>query len=948
MRSIFICFVSVLRPFETRGCCILTRTELSCRDTNYTGFIQAFYEHSTKIDSISSSFKITIRDSTFEQIEYIPNLPSISRNSTIALFTIQNSSLEDVKNNAFEELDDLKYLDLSCNKLRNIHFVQDLPLLIEVLILTNNNITCLNDMFGKLKGLGYLDLSYNRITILDFRNVFWVQTLNFSHNRIETVIPSTIFSKIHELDLSHNNIITFSEVEIMLSFRVLILSYNKLKSVVLAQGDKEFLGLAGTSINQLSVNKMVKIDEVDLSSSKKFLDFTNMKIIPKQQLLLKNSKTEILNESTLNVFNNFRKFKPYKPRIDLSNSSIKDIYPHYFEGLQTVLLNLSNNHILLLKDNVFSNSLIGVLDLSNSNIERIKNTAFKNMVAEKIRLASNKLEIINNIFNEAQVMELDLSFNRFKILENYTFTGCRGLVFLNLDNCLIERIEPEAFSGLDKLQNLTLAHNKLFILEANSFNNLPIRTLNLKGNKIDTIRSRAFNNLFNLKELDLSNVGLCNVESYSFNNLTRVENVDLSHNNITIIPHYLFISMGSLRTVLLEGNNITTLNPFSIRLKLHTLTLSFKGIFKINQILNSNIRYLHIKDSKIDILKNNCFGGLYNLIELHFNGSHVFVAAGALNNLYSLKFLDSQSLFKHTKTIEQHTFRDLRSLEHLDLSKLSLQYLETKAFFGMSRLKTLLLASNNLTELQGSAFYGLHSLKVLDLTNCNIKKCDKESFVGVESLEILHLEYNNLSTVESQLLFGSLSNLLDLHLEHNNISSLHIMSFFGLTNLLRLHLQNNNLEAIPIGVFQYLPTLKVLNLSNNAIQLLKTGALSNLKSLQVLDLSDNQLVNLEYVDIFFSLQQLEVVQFDGNHLKLFDFRRLLINLKKIRYVGISYNKWKCDNLSYIIESFNNRSIYYKPQKPVFDEDNIDGIGCVDICKFIYCSHENVEQHLHYY
>lgn len=900
------------------------------------------------MNNASSYLSITIQDSNFSQIEYIPSLPPTPSTSRITLLTIQNSSLESIKSSAFERLTDLKFLDLNDNKIRNTYFVQDLPFSTEVLILRNNNITCLKDVFGKLRSLQYLDLSYNRITILDFRSVFWVQRLNFTHNKIETLIPSEIFSKIYELDLTYNNIVTFNELEINVSFNFLDISHNKLKSVVLAQDDKEFLGLSGTNIDRISVNKIVLIDQVDLSSSTTFIDFTNINIIPKQQLSLKNSKIEILNESTLNISNSFGKFAPFKPKVDLSNSSIEDIYPHYFEGLQTDLLNLSNNHIVLLKDNLFFNSIIGILDLSNSNIEIIKNTAFKNARAKTIRLKGNRLGNINNVFNQVQVMELDLSFNEIKTVKNYTFLGCRGLIFLNLDHCLIERIEPEAFSSLDNLKKLTLAHNKLFILETNSFNNLPVMTLILKGNRIDTIRSRAFNNLFNLQELVLSKVGLHNIESYAFNNLTRAETIDLRHNNITIVPHYLFINMDNLRNVLLEGNDIITLNPFSIRLKLHTLTLTFKGIFKPNQILNSNIRYLHIKDSKIDVLKSNCFAGLYNLIELHFKNSHVFVATGALNHLFNLKFLDSQSLFKHTKTIKQHTFKDLWSLGSLDLSKLSLQYLESKAFFGMSSLETLVLNNNNLTELKGHTFDGLDSLKVLDLSNCSIEKYDEESFIGLRSLEILHLKHNNLSTIESELLFGNLSNLLELHLENNNISSLHIKSFLGLTKLLRLHLQNNKLENMPIGVFQYLPKLKILNLSNNAIQLLKTGALSNLQSLEVLDLSDNQLVNLEYVDIFFSLKQLQVVQFDGNHLKLFDFRRFLINLKKIKYVGISYNKWKCDTLSYIIESFNNRSIEYKPEKPVFDDDNINGVGCVDICKFVYCSHENVEQNLHYY
>ncbi|XP_018576426.1 chaoptin-like [Anoplophora glabripennis] len=948
VKAILTFLTFALNPFFVKGYCILTTMELSCRDTNYTNFIQAFYAQSCKTDNISSSLTITLEDSIFYQIKHFPNLPLSVQNSTTTCLTIKSSSVESIDNKAFQELTDLRRLDLSYNKLHNILFVHGLSPVLEVLILNNNNISYVDEVFGTLKHLLRLDLSYNRISILDFCRVFRVQHLNFTHNRIETLIPSKESFKIYELDLSHNKITAFSELELNLAFHLLNLSHNELKSLVLLRNDKKFLGLSATNVSHLRVNKIVKIDELDLSSSTTFLDFGNINIIPTQHLFLKNSKIEVLNRSTLNIFDNFFKFWPYEPRIDLSNSSVKDISPHYFKNLRTFSLNLSSNHIALIKNKVFLNSSIRILDLSSSNIEIIECSAFENLVAEVIRLKGNKLEIVNDIFDGVNVKELDLSFNLFKVMKNHSFVNCRGLVFLNLERCLIERIEPEAFLDLNELQHLTLAYNKLLILEANSFNNLPIRRLILKGNKIDTIRNNAFTNLSNLKELNLSKLGLRNVESYAFYNLSRVETIDLSYNNIAIIPHYLFIDVDNLRTVRLEGNHITTLNPFSSRLKLNTLSITLKGIFKSSQILNSNIRYLHIKDSKIDVLQSNFFDGLYNLMELHFSNSHSYVATGALNNLFKLKYLDSQSLFKHMKTIKQHTFKDLLSLGHLDLSRLSLLHLEEKAFDGMTKLQTLLLNNNNLTELQGDTFYGLESLKTLDLSSSNIGMCDDKSFVGLKSLEVLYLQNNSLTAIESQLVFGSLSSLLDLHLEHNNISSIDMKSFSGLKKLLRLHLQGNNLEDIPIGAFQYLTTLKDLNLSNNLIQLLKTGALSNLQSLESLDLSDNELVNLDYVDIFFSLKQLQTVRFDGNHLKQFDFRRFLVNLKKIKYVGISYNKWKCDTLSYMIESFNNRSIGYKPDRPVFDNDNIDGVGCVDLCKFVYCPPEIVEQTLHNY
>ncbi|KAJ8970181.1 hypothetical protein NQ314_001327 [Rhamnusium bicolor] len=929
MHFVLCLLLVVACALHTTGNCILSIKNFTCKETNLNDFLQEFYENSWEDENYSLKFAINIMESNFNIIEYFPNLPTITHNFTITNLAIRNSSVEHIGQNALEELSYLEELDLSWNKLRNILFVEFLPNYVKYLYLNHNNVLYLDNVFGKLIGLVYLDLSYNRINIIDFNNVYWIGRLDFSNNNVKTLIPSIFNSRITEIDLSYNQITEFSE--------------EKLNNVFYHLDIRNDIKISST------LNNWVQIHDIDFSSSN-VLNFEKIKIVAKKRLILKNNKIPVLNNSTLNIFRRYREqFKRCRPEIDLSNSSIADISEYYFSKLELPLLNLSFNNIKLLRNNIFSHSVYQVLDLSYSNIERIESYAFRDLASEQINLRGNKLSNIKNSFKKVNVMQLDLSYNHMQFVSNDSFNDCYSLMILNLSNCLIENIEPQAFSSLEILQVIDLSCNKLYILENNMFNNLRIVDLRFHRNTIDTIRANAFNNLDNLKVLDLSRVGLRNLEPHAFVNLSKIEVVDLRYNNITMIPLYLFVNMDNLKTVYLDGNNITILNPFSNSLKFHTITLSFIGTFKANQILNLNIKYLHLKQSKIDILKSNSFAGLYNLVELHLENTYVrVIESGALRNLFNLKFLDSQTMFKHTKVIKQNTFKDLRSLPFLNLSNLSLEDLETKSFLGLKNLETLLLNKNNLSHLKDGVFNGLKSLKMLDLSHNNLDTCEKNTFGGLGNLEILHLEFNNLVTIDSKILFDDLGGLLELHLEYNNISFLDTKSFSGLISLQNLYLQNNSIAEISIGVFHFLPTLKFLNLSNNFIQLLKTGALSNLRSLEILDLSDNELVNLEYVDIFFSLKQLEIVRLDGNHLKQFDFRRFLINLGKIKYVGISHNKWKCDTLSYIIESFNNRSINYKPENPVYEDDNIDGIGCVDVCKFVYCSHENVEQTLHYY
>lgn len=223
-----------------------------------------------------------------------------------------------------------------------------------------------------------------------------------------------------------------------------------------------------------------------------------------------------------------------------------------------------------------------------------------------------------------------------------------------------------------------------------------------------------------------------------------------------------------------------------------------------------------------------------------------------------------------------------------------------------------------------------------------INSIDEHTFEGLDNLEELYLNGNNIVTF-----VPNFPHLKILHLEHNNITTLTKDIFMPLGELEELHLHYNDLEQISVGVFQNLTNLKLLNLSYNGIKALNNGELSNLKKLEILDLSYNEIVKVENESVFFSLRNLNNLYLDNNHLKKLDFKKLVRNLPSLKYVGISLNKWKCNVLATIIDVLNKASIKYETSAPDFNDDNINGISCIDICKFVYCQQEE-DGNFHFY
>lgn len=218
-------------------------------------------------------------------------------------------------------------------------------------------------------------------------------------------------------------------------------------------------------------------------------------------------------------------------------------------------------------------------------------------------------------------------------------------------------------------------------------------------------------------------------------------------------------------------------------------------------------------------------------------------------------------LFSSHKVIKSDTFKHLRHLEILQLSKNHIRQIEVGAFNGLPNLNTLELFDNRLTVVPSQAFEYLSKLRELWLRNNPIETLPAFAFHRVPSLRRLDLgELRKLDFI-SEAAFEGLVNLRFLNLGMCGLKD--IPNLTPLVRLEELELSGNQLGIVRPGSFQGLVSLRKLWLMHSRVSVIERNAFDDLKNLEELNLSHNSLHSLPH-DLFTPLHQLERVHLNHN------------------------------------------------------------------------------------
>ncbi|XP_039978726.1 insulin-like growth factor-binding protein complex acid labile subunit isoform X2 [Xiphias gladius] len=278
---------------------------------------------------------------------------------------------------------------------------------------------------------------------------------------------------------------------------------------------------------------------------------------------------------------------------------------------------------------------------------------------------------------------------------------------MEMSGFLVSRIAE--CSRLCPLQCVCYEHGDLVDCRARGFEHVPrglphgMWLLELGGNNLSEIGTRAFTGLWSLRVLVMTNSQIQEIQPQAFFSLSFLEKLDLSWNQLTSLPADFSASLFTLRELRLEHNNLHYISGYRY------LTGRPQSATEVH--LSSTIM-LHLPISLLLLIVN---------ADKRCEPRHPPKSSWPYN---SLEFLDN--------------------MEKLDLSYNQLVSVGPGVFRGLSRLRKLYLHNNRLTVVQQGSMDMLPGLQVLQLSKNNISKIDSEALAPLYSLTVLALEGNNL------------------------------------------------------------------------------------------------------------------------------------------------------------------------------------------------------------
>jgi insulin-like growth factor-binding protein complex acid labile subunit len=613
-----------------------------------------------------------------------------------------------------------------------------------------------------------------------------------------------------------------------------------------------------------------------------------------------------------------------------------------------------------------------VLNIQNKLLQNISNSNLKHLLTMNLRnllMTDCKIQFINkSVFNlmlqlknlslsrneiesietdsfltepfESNILQLYLSENKLKKIQQGAFKGLFKLEILHLDKNNIDEIEMNSFENLNKLKELKIESNRIKIIKNGIlFGKINLTSLYLYQNSIENIESIAFNTLFTLKKLFLFSNKIKQIKFGHFIHLKSCEELRLDKNEIGSFDANTFIGLDNLKTLDLSGNKIKTLKNDAflslinvIKLDLHLNDINQIELSSFNDL--ESLKYLNLDSNQISTLKNVQFNSNLEKLSICFN---LLTKLNEINSS-SLKYLNVSN-----NRLQEIDFKKtfLPNLEYLDLSQNCLISIKNDSFLKMYQLKHLNLSHNKLdleSEFNNVSFFkGKSLLETLDLSFNEIKYLDSNrTFQYLNSLKYLNLSNNRLNSLDA-FIFGFLYNLSDLHLASNNISFLNGRCFFNLRNLKKLILKNNQINSIDFlqlnkndlynldyleleennitliheTLFQSFVYLFHLNLNSNPIKSIFENTFKSLKLLKTLRVSNTKIdslflnsnlqeLDLSYLNVSISgIEQLTKIEWINLANSKVNCSFGLFLSSSTKYVDFSYNQFKWENDSKI-------------------------------------------------
>jgi Leucine-rich repeat (LRR) protein len=369
-----------------------------------------------------------------------------------------------------------------------------------------------------------------------------------------------------------------------------------------------------------------------------------------------------------------------------------------------------------------------------------------------------------------------------------------------------------------------------------------LQELILSGTKFSGKIPESIGNLRNLTRLDLSNCQL-NGSIPPFAQWSMIQSIDLSGNNlIGTLPSDGYHALRNLTSIDLSNNSISGLIPASLfsHPSLESLDLS-QNNFTRNLILypniSSSLASIHLSNNKLQ-------GPIPKL----------------LSELVGTYFLDLSS--NNFTTVDLSFIKNYKELDYLSLSynKLSVVEEDSNHSYPDPFIRELRLASCNLSYVPK---FLMHQRRIydLDLSNNNIGGHVPDWIWGIGQSLKLNLSHNLFTSIDTNL---SNSSIFDLDLNSNMIEGPIPLPPLG---VYLLDYSNNYFNAsITPKFWSGINSVVSLSLSHNNLIGEISNLICNATYVGVLDLSFNNFTGLIPPCLLGHNTSLEILNLRGNNL----------------------------------------------------------------------------------
>ncbi|XP_059055035.1 protein slit [Achroia grisella] len=371
---------------------------------------------------------------------------------------------------------------------------------------------------------------------------------------------------------------------------------------------------------------------------------------------------------------------------------------------------------------------------------------------------------------------------------------------LDLQGNNITIIFQSDFQNLKELKILQLSENLIHTVERDAFLELNgLERLKMNNNRIGQLADGLFMRQRHLQRLDLSRNELTAISRRTFRGLTALKSLHLDGNQLKCVDEKALEHLKSLEVLTLTSNNLTylSLEPVAVT-RLHTLRLTDNPI---------------VCDCRVARLATAVRAA--NLMGVGAKCQAPATLRGAL-----LTELDHEQFCNGPTTAitgecsaEPRCPPPCRCTPEgtVDCREKLLSELPSAI---PHRATEIRLEQNEITEVGPAAFSAVKRVARIDISNNKITKIAADSFSGLTHLTSLVLYGNKIKDLPSGIFHG-LTSLQLLLLNSNEITCVRKDTFRDLQNLKLLSLYDNNIRSIPNGTFDSLTGIQTLHLGHN-------------------------------------------------------------------------------------------------------------------------------------